>query len=382
MIDTGIFNSSNFRDGDQYFVRIDKQLKADRLYGSAFWTNLNYGGPAVIPQFSTTNHNTQQALQINYTHIFSSSTLNEAIFAQNRIEGFIGETGDFTIPSISVTGQSVGYGVGFAQGDFIQHNYHWRDVLTHVRGTHVLKFGYEGWFGDDVEPFQGPWSQPKFSFDNLLTLAQDAPLNEGGVMYDPMAGQQKLWEWNAASRTWGAFAQDTWTARRNLTLTLGFRYDDQGNPYSRTDTTVFGNFYLGSGSSFQEQVANGVARPTKNALKNSPKAFNPRAGVAWDVAGERRVGRARRGGRVRQLADVGQRAGRVPGQPAGPDPADLLRRIVHAADLQPGQRQHAAVRVHVPEPGGLGALSHGSLSRRQQAASRAPPRRLAGSIPT
>ena len=179
----------------------------------------------------------------------------------------------------------MGYGVGFAQGNFIQHNYHWRDVLTHVRGTHVLKFGYEGWFGDDVEPFQGPWSQPKFSFDNLLTLAQDAPLNEGGVMYDPVAGQQKLWEWNAASRTWGAFAQDTWTARRNLTLTLGFRYDDQGNPYSRTDTTVFGNFYLGSGSSFQEQVANGVARPTKNALNNSPKAFNPRAGVAWDVAG-------------------------------------------------------------------------------------------------
>src|SRR2546430_16650648 len=38
------------------------------------------------------------------------------------------------------------YGVGFAQGDFIQHNYHWRDVLTHVRGTHTLRFGYEGWY--------------------------------------------------------------------------------------------------------------------------------------------------------------------------------------------------------------------------------------------
>ena len=29
--------------------------------------------------------------------------------------------------------------VGFAQGNFIQHNYHWHDVLTHVRGAHVLK---------------------------------------------------------------------------------------------------------------------------------------------------------------------------------------------------------------------------------------------------
>ncbi len=286
MIDSGVFNSSNFRDGDQYFLRADKQFANDRVYGSYFRTTLNYGGPNVIPQFSTTNHNTQYALQVNYTHVFSPRTLNEVIFASNRVEGFIGETGDFSIPNITVTGQSVGYGVGFAQGNFIQHNYQWRDVLTHVRGAHVLKFGYEGWFGDDVEPFQGPWSHPAFQFDNLLKLAQDAPHTQNGVMYDPITGQQKLWEWNAASRTWGAFVQDTWTARRNLTVTLGFRYDDQGNPWSRSDTTVFGNFYLGQGSTFQDQVANGVARASDKALTRSPKAFNPRGGVAWDVNGD------------------------------------------------------------------------------------------------
>ena len=54
--------------------------------------------------------------------MFSPNTLNEVIFASNRIEGFIGETGDFTIPNIGVTGVSTGYGVGFAQGNFIQHN--------------------------------------------------------------------------------------------------------------------------------------------------------------------------------------------------------------------------------------------------------------------
>jgi hypothetical protein len=57
---------------------------------------------------------------------------------------------------INVTGQSAAFGNGFAAGDFIQHNYHWRDVLTHIRGSHAVKFGYEGWFGDDVEEFQGP----------------------------------------------------------------------------------------------------------------------------------------------------------------------------------------------------------------------------------
>src|SRR5271169_2180276 len=265
MVDSGTFNSANIINGTQYYIRVDKYFKKDRIYGSFFRTVQSTPSPNVIPQFSTTNNYWQRALQVNWTHTFSPTTLNEVIFAQNRIQGKLGETGDFTIPGISVTGQSVGYGVGFAQGDFIQHNYHWRDVLTHVQGAHVIRLGYEGWYGDDVEQFQGPWSHPGFSFNNLLSLAQDAPLTESGVMYNPISGQQQLWSWDAASKTWGLFVEDTWKARKNLTLTLGFRFDDQGNPYSKSPSTVFGNFYLGTGSTFQEQVANGSAIPTHNA---------------------------------------------------------------------------------------------------------------------
>ncbi len=286
MLDSGIFNSTNFLNGTQYFIRVDKYFKRDRVYGSFFRTLQSNGGPNVIPQFSTTNNNWQRASQFSWVHDFSPTTLNEVLFGQNRIEGKLGQTGDFTIPGIGVTGQSLGYGVGFAQGDFIQHNYHWRDVLTHVRGAHVIKVGYEGWYGDDVEPFQGPWSHPGFSFDNLLALAKDAPHTEGGVMYNPITGEQQLWNWDAASKTWGLFAEDTWKAKRNLTLTFGFRFDDQGNPYSRSAATVFGNFYLGSGSTFQDQVASGIAKPTTNALARAPKAYTPRIGAAWDVNGK------------------------------------------------------------------------------------------------
>jgi hypothetical protein len=285
MIDQGVFNSTNFRNAEQYFVRIDKYFQKDRVYGSFFDTILHYGGPAPVEQFATTNHNVQRSLQINETHTFNPSTLNEANLSVNRIEGFQNETGDFTIPTINVTGSN-GYGLGFAQGDFIQHNYRWRDVLSHVHGAHVLKVGYEGWYGDDVEPFQGPWSMPTFDFSNLLALAQDSPNTEGGVMYSPTTGQQQLWSWNAASKTFGFFAQDTWKARRNLTLTLGLRFEDQGNPYSKSASTIFGNFHLGSGSTLQEQVANGASKASQNALNQSPKAYNPRLGVAWDVNGK------------------------------------------------------------------------------------------------
>jgi len=292
MIDQGGFNSTQFRNGTQWFLRFDKYWQNDRIYGSIYRTTLNYGEASPMPQFSAANNNWQRAFQANYTHTFSPTTLNEAIFGANRVEGTLGSGAkDYTVPSVNVTGINAdsgqAFGVGFAQGDFIQHNYHWRDVLSHVHGAHTLEFGYEGWFGDDVEPFQGPYAQPTFQFNNLLTLAQDQPFSESHVMYDPTSGQPILWSWNAASSTWGLFGQDTWKATRTLTLTLGLRYDDSGNPYSRSATTVFGNFYLGPGQTFQDQVANGFAKPSHYALNHSVNdLLSPRVGFAWDPTGK------------------------------------------------------------------------------------------------
>jgi len=105
-------------------------------------------------------------------------------------------------------------------------------------------------------------------------------------MYDPIAGKPVLWSWDAASRTWGLFAEDTWKATKNLTLTLGLRWDDEGNPWSKSPTTVFGNFYLGPGQTYQEQVATGFAKATHYALNHTlNNLLSPRGGFAWDVTG-------------------------------------------------------------------------------------------------
>lgn len=290
--DTGNFSATQIRNGTQYFVRIDKDFKNDRIYGSFYRTVLTYGAASAIPAFTALDNNWQRAFQINYTHTFTPTLMNDAIFGANRVEGTLGSGAkDYSVPSIAVTGLNTedgqAFGVGFAQGDFIQHNYHWRDVLTKVHGTHSLKFGYEGWYGDDVEPFQGPYAQPTFTFNNLLDLAQDSAYNENHVMYSPITGQPVLWSWDAASRTWGLFAEDTWKATRNLTLTLGLRWDDSGNPWSKSPTTVFGNFYLGAGQTYDEQVASGFAKATPKALNSAvTDLLSPRIGVAWDVTGK------------------------------------------------------------------------------------------------
>ena len=286
VIDTGLFNSASYRNGLQWNVRVDKYFKNDRFYGNFYRTTLNYGTSAVRPQFVTTNNTFQRAVQVNETHTFSPTTLNEAAFGTNRVEGIAPATGLFSVPLVNVTGQAAGFGSGFAAGDFIQHNYHWRDVLTHIRGAHSFKFGYEGWFGDDVENFQGPHAQPTYNYNNLLDLVADRPFTETGVAYNPLTGKPILWDWNAAGTTWGLFAEDTWRVRRNITINVGLRWDDFGNPYSRDPLTVFGNFFLGAGQTTLQQIANGAAIQHHNALNRSiTNVLSPRGGIAWDPTG-------------------------------------------------------------------------------------------------
>jgi len=285
MIDNGVFNASSFRNGLQWNTRIDKYFGKDRLYGNIYRTTLNTGGPNPRPAFGTTNTFVTDSLQVNETHTFSPNTLNEALFGYNKVQGIDDLTGDFTVPSVSVTGQGVGFGVGFAQGDFIQHNYHWRDVLTHIKGSHTLRFGYEGRHGDDLALFAPVYDQPNFSFDNLLDLVQDNPHTETGLAYDVLTGHPAKGQYEYAIITNGLFAEDTWRAKKNLTLTLGLRWDDYGNPYPLSGTTL-ANFHFGPGATLNDQIANGFMTQQANVFNHELTAFSPRFGFSWDPTGK------------------------------------------------------------------------------------------------
>jgi hypothetical protein len=285
MVDNGVFNSSNFRNGTQWNIRIDKYFSKDRVYGTFFRTTLETGGPAARPAFDTSNHYVTDSLQINQTHTFSGTLLNEAAFGYNKVEGVNEATGNFIVPNISVTGQSVGFGIGFAQGDFIQHNYHWRDALTKVAGAHSFKFGYEGRHGDDLALFAPVYNQPNFSFDNLLALAQDAPHSESGLAYNPLTGQPAKGQYEYALTIHGLFLQDTWKVRNRLTLTYGLRWDDFGNPYP-LNGTVLANFHLGPGQTLDQRIANGFMLQQSNVFNHAiANVFSPRAGFSWDPTG-------------------------------------------------------------------------------------------------
>jgi len=131
VLDNGIFNSNSFNHSLGWNFRLDKYFSKDRLYGTVFRTTVRTGGPSVRPAFATTNYDSNLSIQGNESHNFSSNTLNEAVYGYVFIQGTSNATGLFTVPVVNVTGLPLGFGSGFADGNFVQANHHWRDVLSH-----------------------------------------------------------------------------------------------------------------------------------------------------------------------------------------------------------------------------------------------------------
>ncbi|HEX4424404.1 MAG TPA: TonB-dependent receptor [Terriglobales bacterium] len=285
LIDNGTYSASPYRNGLQFNTRIDQYFGQDRLYGNYYRMVHNDQAPSIRTDMDSTAHYDTNSLQINETHTFSPTILNEAMFGFIKVQGIASETGPFSVPVINVDGQGAGFGVGFAEGNFIQHNYRWRDVLTLIKGNHSLKVGYEGWHGDDVALFGPAYSHPTFDFDNLLDLVQDNARDESSLAYNPLTGQPTKGQYVYAATTGGAFVEDTWKARKDLTLTLGIRWDDFGNPYPQPGTSL-ANFSLGSGQNISQQVANGSSIEVNHVFNHPITSFSPRLGVAWDPTGD------------------------------------------------------------------------------------------------
>ena len=283
VFDQGNFNSSSYNNSKQYSIRVDKYFDKDRVYGLFYRDTISTGGPSVRPAFNTTNNYYTFSLQGSETHTFSPNTLNEGFFGYGRIEGFSPSSGLFTVPVVNVTGLGVGFGDGFALGDYVQHSYHWRDVLTHIKGAHTFKVGYEGWHGNDLAYFAAAYAQPTINYTNMIDLINNAPYSESGLAYNPVTGAPGDHTYGYQETTGGAFFEDTWKTTRKLTLNYGIRYDNNGNPYVALPGTVLANLHLASGSNFEDRVANAVMMQQGHVFNHDLNwNFSPRGGFAYD----------------------------------------------------------------------------------------------------
>lgn len=283
-------------DGLQWNIRIDRYLRdsKDRINGSYFRKTPNTITPNLRPAFDTENAfaGITNYANLDWTHTFSPNLLNDAAFGVTRISG-LGVCNNCQVPPINIgaTSAFTGFGTGFAPAEFLQNDFHWRDVLSYNRGKHAWKAGLEIFRDQENDLFSGPQLRPSYSFINndsitgsvnaLFDFANDVPFQENNINFNLITGGPAEQNVGYRSTTYGFFVQDDYKVKSNLTINAGLRWDFSSNPNEVNGRMT--NIILGSGSSLEQQVAGASVAVVPNLFKTHRIGyFAPRLGFAWD----------------------------------------------------------------------------------------------------
>jgi len=272
------------RNGLQWNVRVDRYLNdsKDRIHVNYQRRTADVEGTQLRTEFRNAfaaKPITYYA-NVNYTHTFSPSMVNEAAVGFTRFQG--GQAcSHCEVPPIGTGGGlSEGFGNGFSPALFIQNDWNWRDVLSVNRGNHDLKFGAEIFRDQENDLFSGPQQRPGYDFLNLFDFAADKPLVEFGVNFDLRDGSPAIQDVQYRVTTFGFFGQDNWKVKKNFSLNLGLRWDFSSNPVEKNGR--MSNVILGAGSTFQQEIANASVKIVPELFETHRIGyFAPRLSFAW-----------------------------------------------------------------------------------------------------
>jgi hypothetical protein len=284
---------TNPRNGRQWNIRLDQNWRngKDRLYGNWYRTSRQATfATSIYPAFTMPEPEYGEMFNLNFTHLFSPALLYEGSLTVTRVRGDVDLSGSHPeIPNINVPGLTA-YGMGFSGPTFIQTNGEWRNVLSWNRGKHAFKFGVntthdDGW-GSGAQ-FGGEYSRYFYRFTNLFDFALDNPVEESHYGFNPTTGGQIGYSFLPVFSHWGAFVNDDWKVKSNLSVSLGLRYDLFGVPYEQHKPKgLFSRIVFGSGSDFASRIANASMIQGAPLLGSDKNNFAPRIGIAWDPTGK------------------------------------------------------------------------------------------------
>jgi hypothetical protein len=163
------------------------------------------------------------------------------------------------------------------------------DVVTMIRGKHIIKFGGDYLMEQDNSTIWGNEQAGLFTFSGVYTQPNPSNSSAGGLGYaDFLLGQVQGWSATNAPEVGmrmkipQAFVQDDYKVSAHLTLNLGLRYEFQRgwneikNRIGVFDPTIQ-NSATGTLGAMWFAGQNG-----RSALqKNQPDVFLPRLGFAW-----------------------------------------------------------------------------------------------------
>jgi hypothetical protein len=293
-------------DTHQFDVRLDQALSQ----GGALTARYSFSdrelfepfsGPgfSAVPGFGNDAPRRAQNLLVNDARVLSSAWLNDARLAFTRVANAVTQEGagtslnrqlglpelssdprDWGLSFISVLGYSpLGHEYNNPQEgrtNLLQLS----DTLTWSPGAHLVKLGGEARFIKQ-DAFRDVQSRGQLTFTGQITgnpiadLLLGAPVLTVGARID---NPQRL-----RTETVALFAQDSWQARSNLTISAGVRYERFSPPVDPEDRA---NVYDAATGSLVQVGTSGVPRA---GFETDGNNLAPRIGVSWMPASSGRT---------------------------------------------------------------------------------------------
>ncbi len=320
------FNAPNTSDDDQGIIRIDDQLTSkDMLWASTLFdsnpaTNTlplpsteSTGTGATLPGFAADNSSHTKIFNASWTHVFSSTMLNElraGYFRFNFAElqpapSTLAAPSSFgfniipqdaaagALPFINVNGY---FALGFSTNGpqpRKDENYTYVDNFSKVLGNHDLKFG------GNVERFiiSNPYyanNSGAFFFNSSATYSTGDPAADFLLGIPATYSQGSGFFVDVRASQYYAYAQDHWKAMSALTLAYGVGYDVE-TPYANEQYNGVGVTCWTPTNDQSKVFPNappGLLYPgDPGCNKNgSPTThwdhFSPRVGFSWSPSGK------------------------------------------------------------------------------------------------
>lgn len=241
-------------NSDRLMTRIDRRLtKKDNLAGSFFFQRLDSKQGQIFPDLLGTTNSRQLGVNLDYTHTFKPSLSNVLRFTFNRtrvllsnffsgvddVEGRLGISGvsrdplNYGVPTLTFTNFG---SLNLPYPRLVRNQTTGvSDNLTMRHRSHTLTMGVE-LRRVQLNTITDANARGTFTFSGLLTSNFDSagnPLASTGFDWAdlllglPQATSIRYGSNNTYFRytALNGFFQDNWRARRNLTLSLGVRYE-------------------------------------------------------------------------------------------------------------------------------------------------------------
>ncbi len=312
-----IFNAPGSDTRDQYVTRFDHTFTSnDLIYVSYFYYDTFTKANAGLPLFNGFNNWTNNHIVGNYTKIVSPNVINALTYTLNRL-AFV-RAADPILPAqfpgkppavapglryqdfgVNTVAQNPQYPYSTRLGSFsgyfgtggntyfdvVPTAHEIRDTATVTRGAHLVKFGFE--FALSEANRHEVYNADGASFDFNGSRAGNG-FAEWLLGLPTSFQQYSTLRTDNQFKTFGAFAQDDWKIRPNLTLNLGIRYEPYFGIHDGHNEIVA--YRPGQQSTLYPNAPRGLVFPGDAGIP--PATYNkdwnnfaPRVGFAWLPSG-------------------------------------------------------------------------------------------------